>query len=421
MAVPNVAWPRLVWIAMIMVMLRLSRRWWAAHLMLMTIVLFATSCGGDSGTAVGTVTVTVEPGEALVVGIGETASFSARAVDVSGNMVSGAVTWETNDTRVATVRTDGVAMGVATGTTVVTATLAGAVGTAKLDVFVPQNAAVYERGVSYFGRGSYVEYIPGDLPVVLSAPHGGALTPSEIGDRTFGTTVTDRNTVELVRAIRDAFIEQTGLAPHVVISHLRRTKLDPNRDIVEAAQGNPYAEQAWREFQEWIQVARVAVEERSERGMYFDIHGHGHDVDRLELGYLLSAATLNQTDINLDALAVVATTSIREIGRDSPLPFSQLLRGPTSFGGFLQVAGVRSVPSPSDPSPGSEAYFTGGYNARAHGSLSDGEMISGIQIEHHYTGLRDTDQNRRAYATQVAAAVRLFMMEHYGFFAPAGE
>jgi len=393
----------------------------AAHLNVSIVILLAIGCGGDAGTTVGIVTVSVEPAEALLVGAGQMAAFSAISRDASGNLVSGVVTWATTNTSVATVRTDGVAMGVASGTTTVTATIGGAVGTAKLEVFVPQDVAAYESGVSYFGRASYVEYIPGDLPVVLSAPHGGALTPSEIADRTVGTTATDRNTVELILAMRDALIEQTGLAPHVVISHLQRTKLDPNREIVEAAQGNPYAEQAWSEFQDWIQVARVAIEERSQRGMYFDIHGHGHDVDRLELGYLLSAATLNQADVNLDALAVVATTSIRDIGRDSPLPFSQLLRGPTSFGGFLQAGGVRSVPSPSDPSPGSNEYFTGGYNTRAHGSVSDGEKISGIQMEHHYTGLRDTDQNRRAYATQVAAAIRLFMVEQYGFFAPAGE
>ena len=154
------------------------------------------------------------------------------------------------------------------------------------------------------------------------------------------------------------------------------------------------------------------------RGMYFDLHGHGHDIDRLELGYLLSAADLNRSDVALNAVAFVASSSIRDLGRDSPLPFSQLLRGPTSLGGYLQTEGVRGVPSPGDVSPGSDAYFTGGYNTREHGARSDGEVISGVQIEHHFSGLRDTSGNRRVYAAQLARSIRAFMLEHYGFFSP---
>ncbi|SVE16438.1 uncharacterized protein METZ01_LOCUS469292, partial [marine metagenome] len=98
--------------------------------------------------------------------------------------------------------------------------------------------------------------------------------------------------------------------------------------------------------------------------------------------------------------------------------FSELLRGPKSLGGFLGDEGVRSIPSPGDPSPGSDLYYTGGYNTREHGSLSLAEIISGIQLEHQYPGLRDSDANRRVYAAQLASAIRLFMVEHFGFFEP---
>ncbi len=111
-------------------------------------------------------------------------------------------------------------------------------------------------------------------------------------------------------------------------------------------------------------------------------------------------------------------TSIREIGRASPIPFSQLLRGPTSLGGLLEAEGVAAVPSPAEPSPGSDEYFTGGYNTRRHGSIDDGEVVSGIQIEHHFPGLRDTDVNRRAYATRLAVAIRSYVLEHFGYFEP---
>ena len=39
-----------------------------------------------------------------------------------------------------------------------------------------------------------------------------------------------------------------------------------------------------------------------------------------------------------------------------------------------------------------------------------------MQIEHHYRGVRDTDENRAAYAAKAAMVIRTFMLEHYGFF-----
>ncbi|NNM05492.1 MAG: hypothetical protein HKO65_10345, partial [Gemmatimonadetes bacterium] len=46
-------------------------------------------------------------------------------------------------------------------------------------------------GESYLGRNGYTEYLPGEVPLILSAPHGGDLRPAETPDRTYGTTVQD--------------------------------------------------------------------------------------------------------------------------------------------------------------------------------------------------------------------------------------
>lgn len=384
---------------------------------------WALSCD-DGATAPSVASLEIAPLEALVVGIGGAVRFSAVARAENGQSVAAAVDWSVADSSVASAKS-GLVTGLAPGATTVTARASGFAATARLEVFVPETVSRYEPGRSYFGRRGYVQYVPGELPVVLSAGHGGALAPGEIADRRSGVVRNDRNTLELTLAVREALVELSGFAPHVVLSHLARAKLDPNREIEEAAQGNPYAEQAWREFHGWIRIARESIQgaygaNGAGEGLYLDMHGHGHAAARVELGYLLRAEQLNQSDASLNSLAVVRCTSIRELGRDSPLPFSQLLRGPASFGGFLQDEGVPSVPSPAVPSPGTDPYFRGGYSTRMHGSLDDGEVISGIQLEHHYPGLRDTPENRRAFAAKAARAIRAFMLEHVGYFEPAG-
>ncbi len=363
--------------------------------------------------------VQVQPEAALAVGIGGTVDFYATTLDRDGHPeYRGAAEWSSGNRLIATIDERGIATAISEGSTTITATIGGVSATATLEVYVPERVSRYVPGVSYFGRREYIEYIPGELPVVLSAPHGGDLLPGEIPTRTFGATGTDRNTAELTLAVRDALVELTGHAPHVVVSHLHRAKLDPNREITEAAEGSAFAEHAWEEFHGYIETGRLEVTGDFGAGMYFDMHGHGHPKSRLELGYLLGSDWLNRSDASLNTLSVVQLTSIRELGRTSSDTFAEILRGATSLGGFLEAGGVPVLPSPGDPMPGGDPYFTGGYNTRRHGSLDDSEVVSGIQIEHHYPGLRDSDANRRAYAATLAVAIRSFMLEHFGFFEP---
>lgn len=89
-----------------------------------------------------------------------------------------------------------------------------------------------------------MEYLAGNLPIIVSAPHGGLLSPTSIPDRDCAgcTTVNDFNTQELARAFAEAVHERTGCWPHLIFNKLHRRKLDANRDIAEAADGNPDAE-----------------------------------------------------------------------------------------------------------------------------------------------------------------------------------
>ena len=42
----------------------------------------------------------------------------------------------------------------------------------------------YELNKVYNGVGNYTTYYPGNSPIILSAPHGGDLTPDDIPNRT---------------------------------------------------------------------------------------------------------------------------------------------------------------------------------------------------------------------------------------------
>lgn len=276
----------------------------------------------------------------------------------------------------------------------------------------PTGIRMDEETGFWFGTNDWVEYRPGTLPVVLSAPHGGSIEPTSIPDRSGPgiVTVRDSRTIETTLAASDALEELTGERPHVVISHLRRTKLDPNREIGEAALGDADAERAWREYHDLIDMAKDAVTEDRGAGLYLDMHGHGHEVQRLELGYLLSGDQLDTLeDADLDGLDGQGT-SLAGLAARTDAPFSGILRGPDSFGGLLETGGVPSVPSPRWPGPeidtipGDEPYFSGGYSTRRHGSVG-GDPIDGIQIEHNFRGIRETPQARAAYAEVLAEVI----------------
>ena len=278
----------------------------------------------------------------------------------------------------------------------------------------PVDTARYTPGVSYFGRNQYIEYIAGELPVILSAPHGGDLRPAEIPDRTYGTTVTDLNTGELARAVDSALVRLTGKHAHVVIVRLHRVKLDANRELAEGAQGDAEAEQAWQDYHRFLGEAKAAVTERYTGGLYLDLHGHGHAIQRLELGYLLTPAELRQPDDSLNKhSSYESSSSIRTLSVRSPLSFTELLRGPTSLGAFLEAEGFPSVPSNVAPDPGDDDYFDGGFNTFTHGCRAGG-VVCAVQIEANRVGVRDTEANRARFAASLAGVIDAYLRVHLG-------
>ena len=148
--------------------------------------------------------------------------------------------------------------------------------TIKEEVFpkLGHDAPYYADSV-YYGREKYIEYFAGNLPIILSVPHGGREIPSEIPDRSWGTMVTDDNTYEMSKVLMDTMEARFGARPHVILCRLKRRKLDANRDSLEAAQENRFAHRAWQEYHYYIGSAKKKIESEFGSGLFLDIHGHG--------------------------------------------------------------------------------------------------------------------------------------------------
>lgn len=275
----------------------------------------------------------------------------------------------------------------------------------------------YSPDSTYFGTSNYIEYRAGNLPIIISAPHGGYLEPASIPDRscTGCTTGRDSRTEELAYEIDSAVQAVFGGHPHIIINKLARIKLDANREIGEAALGNPEAETAWDEYHAFIQAAKDSCAVGFGSAIFIDLHGHGHPKQRVELGYLFNNATLQLTDSTLNAMNLQNASSLRHLSNvlNPTISFAEILRGNECMGELLASQGFPSVPSASDPAPlPSDPFWSGGYNTRRHGSR-DSSQFNAIQFETNWTGLRNTTANREAFARALACAFRSYLDQWY--------
>ena len=260
-----------------------------------------------------------------------------------------------------------------------------------------------------------IEVRGGTLPVILTVPHGGSLKPENILARRYGVTAMDANTAELSELIIAELQRLYGGKPHAIFCRLHRSKVDCNREIKEAAQGEPSAEAAWHRFHDGAQKACETVMKQHGSGLLLDIHGHRHLDPRVELGYLIKGELLKHSDVELNAdAALIATTSIKELDHRSPQSFAELVRGPQSLGSLLEARGFRSLPSVSKPHPGfMAAYFSGVYDIAAHGSR-DGGTVSAIQVECPSIGVRDKPANQQRFAKALAESLGVYFETHFG-------
>ncbi|MFK7746815.1 MAG: T9SS type A sorting domain-containing protein [Kordia sp.] len=332
-------------------------------------------------------------------------------------------------------------------------------------------------GVSQFDTSGnqYIEYIPGNMPIIISAPHGGVLQSGETIGGTFypdndsalpdrncgGSDERDDNTEILIREIQQSVFDQTGCYPYIIISNLHRSKLDPNREQNEATCGDADALFYWNAFHSFIDDANADVMSKWGKGLYIDLHGQSHTVPRIEAGYNISASDLNNTTAN--HLNTVSNSTITNLVSNNlgNLTQEELVRGPNSLGGIFKdtggafynaqgysgcavTSGYRTVPSDfdqgssnacDDTRPFGNPYFDGDfYNNKRHGSgptasdgLGGGGTIDGIMTEVNrrvrdlgtYNGnfYDSRPQTLVPFADDYATVIKNYIDLHYNDFA----
>lgn len=258
-----------------------------------------------------------------------------------------------------------------------------------------------------FGANQYVEYLPGELPLVIAAPHGGLLKPKSVANRSYGVVDSDANTQDLGRRIAAEVKKQSGKSMDLIISHLHRSKLDPNREIKEAAQGDKTAEKVWHEYHGFIDQALKASVARHGRTFFIDLHGQNHKDIRVELGYMHRVEDLAKPREEINSATFIKTGSMELISQLNPTSsYADLLIGPDSLGAMIEQRGFQATPSPRMVVP-TEPYFRGGYTVGRH--VNAAANVAGLQIEANRIRLRDSPENRQKFAEALVQTLRIYV------------
>ncbi len=228
----------------------------------------------------------------------------------------------------------------------------------------------------------------GQLPIILSAPHGGMGTIPGVPERKGEGLATgpsgfftgrDTGTEELALQIGKAIEAKMGKKPHFVIARFHRKYIDANRPP-EIAYESPKAKPVYDAYHAALARACKEVQEKFGRGLLLDVHGQGTEADTIFRG------TQNGKTVAL---------LVQRFGEKAH-------NGPQSFFGLLAEHGCKVHPEGGDKE---QAGFTGGYIVRTYGS-SEGYAIDAIQLE--FGGAYRTKERRHDTAGKIAGAVAAF-------------
>ncbi|MEI7576510.1 MAG: N-formylglutamate amidohydrolase [Armatimonadota bacterium] len=197
----------------------------------------------------------------------------------------------------------------------------------------------------------------GDLPIIISAPHGGRLTVPNCPLRTNKAapqfvTVLDTNSDKLAEETAKELEELTGKKPWLVIAKFSRKYVDANRPEKDGAESEA-GTAVYRKYHEALRKAVDAT--RIQPGaLLIDIHSQGKVSDTVFRG------TGNLTSLRNKSLG----------------PFS----GAKGFLAILESRGLKVEPSIKDADQKENPAFNGGWITRSYGASAE-KGIDAIQLE----------------------------------------
>ncbi len=229
----------------------------------------------------------------------------------------------------------------------------------------------------------------GDLPILLTVPHGGSEGVPGVRMRTRGVTSTDAYTIELAQALAKNLATILGGEPYMVAARFSRKHIDANRPESEAIDA-PDAKPPYDAYHNQVRLFVRQIKARFPPGaVLLDIHGQAGEPGVLHRG--------TQNGATVAAL-------VRNHG-------AAALTGPASIFGAIHSRGYKVFP-PNTPinDPPEDRRYNGGYTVRTYGSgTADG--LDAIQLE--------VGRDLRTDARFIAALAEA-VADFYKAFLPSG-
>lgn len=239
----------------------------------------------------------------------------------------------------------------------------------------------------------WIETAEGELPVILTAPHGGlqsvpGCTERSAAGNRFSNTP-DHNTDRLARLIAEDLKKLTGSSPYLVVAKFHRKYVDANRSPEEAYDA-PECAAAYRDYHAAVRRHIDEIRAKHPNAMLIDLHGQAAFRDTILRG-TRHGSTVKMLLARAGASAITGPDSI--FGRFAAMGYSVVPAGNTA------------------PTDRVEARnYSGGFTVDAYGShRSDG--IDAMQIEFG-RDLREPaalDKTARDSAQAIAAFYRRFL------------
>jgi len=283
-----------------------------------------------------------------------------------------------------------------------------------------------------------IEYIKGDTNLIISVPHDGKVRHPEIPMRKPGckhkrkclygentekckgkkiecgdvSVDGDLGSADIARSVFNKFFNLTGTTPSFIMNNIHRSRLDPNREIEEAAQGDEQAINAYEAYHGSIENAKENF--GGKPGLLLDFHGYKDDQDSGQnstmLGYLIDKDDLD------DRNYPIRESSVRALIERTKLPAEEILFGKMSLGALFEESGYKALPSPRQPKPDGDKYFNGGYIVRTHGSRNKGN-VDAIQLEFpSWIRSHATDDMREEFCEKLAKNIVRYYIHFYHLF-----